>query len=183
MDNIENEGIEKKIPESVETSAPETSSEIEIETEPKVEIEEEKAPQEAPPVQRGFIDPPKVDSVDKPTFGAEKAGIEEKRVKKFVIHINAENVEYFENLHPEDRNKLINSFLEAKNSSVSKEKRKKIVAEFLRHFLIILLTLVIGFPIIFYIVNKSITSTIKSYEYMQVNFGKLYQEKALKKSL
>lgn len=176
MDNMENEGIEKEIPESVENSTPETTADIELKEEIKPSIG-------APIAQKGFIDPTKMDLVEKPSFEFEKISSEERKIKKFVIHIDAENIEYFEGLHPEDRNKLINEYLEAKISSISKERKKKFVAQFLRHLLIVILTIVIGFPIVFYIVNKSITSTIKSYQYMQVNFGKLYQEKAMKKSL
>ncbi|MDD3238407.1 MAG: hypothetical protein PHV37_09975 [Candidatus Gastranaerophilales bacterium] len=104
-----------------------------------------------------------------------------KDYKKFVINVKKEYVDYFENLSTDSRSKLINGFLKSEIDNKAKNQRKKVVAKFLRHFLIILLTIVIGFPIIFFIVNSSIKSTINSYKYMQVNFERLYQQKAMEK--
>lgn len=104
-----------------------------------------------------------------------------KTSKKFVVNIQNDYVDYFEDLLPEKRSKLINDFLKNEIDNKGKNRRKKQIARFLRHVLIILLTIVIGFPLIFYIVNSSIQSTLKSYNYMQVNFERLYQQKNLNK--
>lgn len=104
-----------------------------------------------------------------------------KTSKKFVINIQNEYIEYFEELLPEKRSELINNFLKNEVENVSVNRRKKLIARFLKHLLIILITIVVGFPIIFYVVNSSIQSTLKSYNYMQVNFERLYQQKNINK--
>lgn len=104
-----------------------------------------------------------------------------KTSKKFVINIQNEYVEYFEELLPEKRSEMVNNLLKNEIANSSTYKRKKIIARFLRHLLVVLITIVIGFPIIFYIVNSSIQSTLKSYKYMQVNFERLYQQKNINK--
>ncbi len=110
-----------------------------------------------------------------------KAGLQPKLYKKFVISVKNDLVDYFEEMTPEKRNEIINEFLKDRISTKDKRRRKKLIAKFLRHLLIIVLTIVIGFPLVFVIVNHSLQSTIKSYKYMQVNFGKLYEQKNLNK--
>ncbi len=108
---------------------------------------------------------------------------EHKRTKKFVIHVDKENINYFENLEPAERSKIINEFLIQKIENLSTDRKKRIIARTIKHICIVLITIVLGFPLIFYIVNKSIVSSLNSYKYMQVNFERLYQQKAIKESI
>ncbi len=100
-----------------------------------------------------------------------------KTSKKFVISVNNEFVSYFEDISPEDRSKIVNNFLQKEIENKGKNRVKKRIVRIIKHVLIILLTIIIGFPLIFYIVNTSMESTLKSYKYMQVNFERLYQQK------
>ena len=104
-----------------------------------------------------------------------------KTSKKFVVSVNNEYIEYFEDLSPESRSKLVNDFLKKEIENRGKNRVKRKVVKIIRHILVILLTIVIGFPLIFLLVNTSIHSTLKSYKYMQVNFERLYQQKNINK--
>lgn len=109
-----------------------------------------------------------------------KIEIAPKTYKKFVVNVNNEYVEFFENLAPNVRSKMINNFIKSEIENKSRNRRRKKAVKFIKHFLIVLLTIVIGFPVIFYLVNYSIKSTLNSYKYMQVNFERLYQQKHMK---
>ena len=104
-----------------------------------------------------------------------------KSSKKFVISIKNDYLDYFEEMTPEKRSETINNFLKEQIATIDKRRRKKYIAKILRHLLIIVITVIIGFPLIFILVNHSLQSTLKSYKYMQVNFGKLYEQKNLNK--
>lgn len=102
---------------------------------------------------------------------------ENKKTKKFVIPINNEYIEFFENLSPDERTEIVNNILKTKIENLEHDRKIRFLKFLLKHLIIIAMTIIIGFPIIFYIVNTSINSTLKSYKYMQINFEKLYQQK------
>ncbi len=104
-----------------------------------------------------------------------------KTSKKFVVSVQNEFVEFFEDLSVEKRSSLINDYLKKEIENKGKNRLRKKAVRIIKHILIILLTIVIGFPIIFFLVNTSIQSTLKSYNYMQVNFERLYQQKNINK--
>ncbi len=104
-----------------------------------------------------------------------------KTSKKFVVNVQNEYVDFFEELSPEKKSLLINEFLKKEIENKGKYRIRKKAIRIIKHVLIILLTIVIGFPVIFYLVNTSIQSTLKSYKYMQVNFERLYQQKNMNK--
>lgn len=181
MDNFQSEENEKEqgIPENTETPVSADLKDAEAES----KLEEDEIIPEQKPTPSGFIEPTRTEDIKSLIPESERdTSSEEKKPKKFVIHIQPENIDYFESLSADDRSKIINTFLFSHLSRAAKDRRKKIIVNLLRHIFVILLTIVIGFPIIFYIVNKSITSTLKSYQYMQVNFERLYQERAIKKA-
>lgn len=104
-----------------------------------------------------------------------------KNYKKYVFRIQQEYTAFLDALSYDEKNKIINKSLKEIIANQSSEKRKMIFKEAVRHLIIILVTLIIGIPLTFKIVNFSIKSTLKSYKYMQVNFEKLYQQKQLEK--
>ena len=139
------------------------------------------APVEATPVPQAeekLVPPDDIENITELVKKAdEEANLPPKTTKKFVISINNEYIDYFDELSNEDRAELVNSYLKKDIDTKDKQRLKKKILLILKHILIVLLTVVIGFPVIFKLVNTSIQSTLKSYKYMQVNFEKLYQEK------
>ncbi len=104
-----------------------------------------------------------------------------KNYKKYVFRIQQEYTAFLDNLSYDEKNKIINKSLKDIIANQASERRKIMFKEGVRHLIIILVTLIIGIPLTFKIVNFSIKSTLKSYNYMQVNFEKLYQQKQLEK--
>ena len=97
--------------------------------------------------------------------------------KKFVVSIKPENLEFFESLPSEKRTEVVNTIISAyrdeQKDDVDTVKTKK----FIKHLIVVVLTIAIGFPLVFYITNASIEATVNSYREVQNNFEKLYQQK------
>lgn len=96
--------------------------------------------------------------------------------KKYVIYIDPENVDFIENLSLNDRKILINKILRDQDDLIAAQKRVEQRKIFLRHVIISTLTFIIGFPILFALVNISMDATINSYKQSQKNFSALYRE-------
>jgi Fe2+ transport system protein B len=99
------------------------------------------------------------------------------RAKKFVVMVNPENVEYFDNLEMDERTQVFNKLLSEYIINSKKEKRKTYLIKFSKHMFVSLLTILISLPIMFLVVNKSIQLTVKNYKEVQNNFEKLYESK------
>lgn len=104
-------------------------------------------------------------------------------VKKYVIYIDADNVDFMEELSVEERRKLINDIVkeQSKLSSVEIERLKR--KRFFKHAITAALTFVIGFPLFFLCVNKATEATINNYKAAKNNFVKLYREKGKIKAI
>jgi len=98
------------------------------------------------------------------------------KAKKYVIYVNAENVDFVESLSINDRKILINKILSEQNELAKKRIELEKRARFFKHALVITFTVLIGFPLLFFLVNKSIAITIANYQHAQKNFQTLYRE-------
>ena len=96
--------------------------------------------------------------------------------KKFVITINKENIAYIEALTGDERAQLVNSLISNYRNRDLFFAKNITTKKFLKHLLVVILTLLIGFPLVFYITNASIEATANSYREVQSNFEKLYQQ-------
>lgn len=96
--------------------------------------------------------------------------------KKYVIYIDTENINFMENLSTNERRLIINKILKEQNSISIKEKELNQKKRFLKHAILACLTFIIGFPLIFICVNKSLLTTIDNYQQAKENFRKLYKE-------
>lgn len=108
------------------------------------------------------------------------AFLEEKTVlksKKFVIQIYPDNVEYIEDLDPEDRNDFINELITESIHKSYEDQETKRVSYSIKQIIVVLLTIIIGMPIVFYLINISLTATSDNYKQVQVNFEKLYRDR------
>lgn len=99
------------------------------------------------------------------------------KAKKYVIYINPENIDFIEELSLGERKDLINKILADQYNVILKQNRTNEFNKYLRHLIVAIITVIIGFPILFIIVNKSFEVSIENYKQAQKNFIQLYKEK------
>lgn len=99
------------------------------------------------------------------------------KAKKFVVMVDAENVEFFDKVPMEERTKLFNKLLGDYKTNLAKENQKKRLIKFTKHMFVAIMTILISLPVMFIIVNKSIELTIKNYKDVQNNFEQLYESR------
>lgn len=133
-------------------------------------------------------DSPIVSSQDVNTvIDKEAAIIEEKKAKlpikynsitskKYVIYIDSENIDFIENLSIDERKEIINKILKEQNEISIKTKEYNSKAKYIKHVLVACLTFLIGFPLMFIIVNKSLESSMDNYQQAKQNVSKLYKD-------
>ena len=97
--------------------------------------------------------------------------------KKYVVYITPNNVDYVDNLSIDERTELINNVISDKHSSDIKSKRLLERQRYVKHLIVVCITVIIAFPILFFTVNKSLQICISNYQQAQENFQKLYREK------
>lgn len=100
----------------------------------------------------------------------------ETKVKKYVIYIEADNIDYVEGLSIEKRREIINNILREQHLLDAKTKRKAEIDKFFKQGMIASLTFIIGFPILFFIVNYATDATLYNYRYAKKNFERIYQQ-------
>jgi len=97
--------------------------------------------------------------------------------KKYVVYITPDNIDYVDSLSIDERTELINKIIFEKQENNKKSKILKARQNYFKHLLIVCLTVIISFPVLFYAVNKSLQLTINNYQQSQENFQKLYKER------
>lgn len=100
----------------------------------------------------------------------------DKNAKKYVIYIDSENIEFIENLSINDRREIINKILKEQDEIIKTRKKAEERVRFTKHAILAGLTFIICFPILFFLVNKSLEVTITNYQRSRENFVKLYKE-------
>lgn len=96
--------------------------------------------------------------------------------KKYVIYIEPENIDFMEKLSLDERKVVINNMIKEHTQNLFAQNKEKAREKFMRHAVIATLTVILGFPILFFIVNKSVEITIANYKIAQENFIRLYRE-------
>lgn len=96
--------------------------------------------------------------------------------KKYVVYIEPESIEFMERLSINDRKTIINKILKEQEESIAQQKYSDRRQKFLRHIIVATLTFIIGFPLLFFVVNNAMEATIYNYKQAQKNFGVLYRE-------
>ncbi|MBR1908175.1 hypothetical protein IJ818_04480 [bacterium] len=97
--------------------------------------------------------------------------------KKYVVYITPNNVDYVDSLSIDERTELINNIIFEKQENNKKSKLLKVRQNYFKHLIVVCLTVIISFPVLFYAVNKSLQATINNYQQSQENFQKLYKER------
>lgn len=96
--------------------------------------------------------------------------------KKYVIYIDPENVEFMENLSINERKIIINKILREQDEFIQQQIIKEDRRRYFLHAMTVLFTILIGFPLTFFLVNLSMNTTIENYQQAQKNFSTLYRE-------
>lgn len=96
--------------------------------------------------------------------------------KKYVVYVDPESIDFMERLSINDRKTIINKILREQEETIAKQRYIDRRQKFLRHIIVATLTFIIGFPLLFFLVNNSMEATIYNYKQAQKNFGTLYRE-------
>lgn len=96
--------------------------------------------------------------------------------KKYVIYIDIDNIDFMESLSMNERRSVINKILKEQNNISIKEREFNQKKRFLKHAILACFTFIIGFPLMFICVNKSLLTSISNYQLAKENFRKLYKE-------
>lgn len=99
------------------------------------------------------------------------------RAKKFVVMVNSENVEFFDNIPMDERTTLFNQLLSKYKAEKNSAKQKARLIKLSKHMIVCIFTILLSLPVMFLIVNKSIELTIRNYKDVQNSFEKLYESK------
>ena len=102
--------------------------------------------------------------------------------KKYVVYIDYNNIDFMENLSNSERKELINKILKEQNIYASKKKAVDERNHFIKHLITATVTFIIGFPLMFLVVNKATEFTMQNYKEAKSNFSKLYKEQGKIKS-
>ncbi len=99
------------------------------------------------------------------------------KAKKFVVMVNADNVEFFDKIPMEERTQLFNNLLSDYKHGLENTQKKKHLIKFSKHMFVGIMTVLLSLPIMFVVVNKSIELTIQNYKDVQNSFEKLYESR------
>lgn len=97
--------------------------------------------------------------------------------KKYVLKINKKYQDIIDKMTNEEREHYFDAMLEFYLANQPKHELKLRIKESAINILTVVLTCIIGIPLIFFVSNKSIEATISNYKQTQTNFINLYREK------
>lgn len=103
--------------------------------------------------------------------------------KKYVVYVDSDNIDFMESLSLNERRVIINKILREQNALGMKVKELNERAKFVRHAILATITFIIGFPILFFCVNKSTQAVIENYKDAKMSFSRLYKEQGKIKSI
>ncbi len=94
--------------------------------------------------------------------------------KKFVFQISHDNVEFIETLSYQEKNDLVNYLLEDYRATAIEDKKNNADVKLVKKIVAIVIAVIVGIPLVFYLTGVALDLTKNSYFYMQKNFEKLY---------
>lgn len=97
--------------------------------------------------------------------------------KKYVLYIDPDNVDFMESLSIEDRKVIVNRILKEQTEEARKKKIAKEKEKFFVNAVIVTITVIVFFPIMFFAVNKAMEISITNYKNTKENFVRLYKAK------
>ncbi len=103
--------------------------------------------------------------------------------KKYVIYVEPENIDYVESLSVEERKNVINKILNEQNAYAKRQKEIDGQIRFFKHAMVVTVTVLIGFPTLFFLVNNSMIISMNNYHQAQRNFKSLYRDQGKVKEI
>ncbi len=97
--------------------------------------------------------------------------------KKYVIKIEAGNVNFIDSLTLDERNEVVNNMITETILTNQEQDKNKNFMDKIKHGVVIFTIVAIGVPLLLNIINFSISSTQNSYKEMQDNFKVLYKSR------
>lgn len=95
--------------------------------------------------------------------------------KKYVVYVNSDNIDFMESLSIKERQEVINKILKEQNEFIIMKKISQERIRFTKHALLATITFIVGFPVLFFCVNRALQITIDNYNVAKQNFSQLYR--------
>lgn len=95
--------------------------------------------------------------------------------KKYVVYVDSDNIDFMESLSIKERRDVINKILKEQNEFIIKQKMLEDRTRFVKHALLATITFIVGFPVLFFCVNRAMEITIDNYNTARQNFSQLYR--------
>lgn len=95
--------------------------------------------------------------------------------KKYVVYVDSDNIDFMESLSIKERQEIINRILKEQNEFIIMKKITQERIRFTKHALLATITFIVGFPVLFFCVNRALQITIDNYNVAKQNFSQLYR--------
>ncbi len=94
--------------------------------------------------------------------------------KKFVFQIYPENVKFIETLSYQEKQDFINHLISESRNEINEKYKYKQHFNWVKNAIIIVVLILVGIPLLFYLASISLNVTKTNYSEMQSNFEKLF---------
>ena len=98
------------------------------------------------------------------------------KYSKYVIYIDPENKDFIDSLTVKERKNLINRIIKEQDAIALTKRRLNKMQTIIFHTIVIIITLTLSVPIIYWLINTSLEVTINNYRQSQSTFEVLYKE-------
>lgn len=169
----ESESIPEQLEEVEEAPEEETVEEEVVEEVLEEEIEEEVVEEE--PEEEVLVEPSQEDGSEweDPFEEDESAAI-----KKYIFGISMDYVDLIDEMELDERSAFVNDAIQTKLDKERADEKRSHKQSIVKHIMLTVVTTIVGIPLMFWVVNKSIEVTILNYARTQQNFEKLYTQQA-----
>lgn len=96
---------------------------------------------------------------------------------KYVIYVNPENTDFMNSLTIKERKNLINRILREQDDIAITKRRFSMIQNVIKHVIIMIITITLTIPVVYFSVNMSLEASINNYRKSQTLFKNLYREK------
>lgn len=96
---------------------------------------------------------------------------------KYVIYVNPENTDFMNSLTIKERKNLINRILREQDDIAITKRRFSMIQSVIKHVIIMIITITLTIPVVYFSVNMSLEASINNYRKSQTLFKNLYREK------
>ncbi len=97
-------------------------------------------------------------------------------VKKFVFQVYDENIDFVEPMTSEQKNNLINHLIYLHRIEEIKGKKRNNLVNIYKNIALTIVLIMIGIPLLLFLINFSFDLTVNNYSDMEKNFQKLFNK-------